>query len=178
MTYDYNSYHNGKTGLNSPLFPSKDSPYSQYNIDYTTNLWIQMGASASKLLIGLGFYGQSFTLSDENINSLGAPSKGPGRAGQYSQQPGILMYSEICLELKNGGWITKFDHGSKTPYAVKGNQWIGFDNPLSIRIKTEYAVIKRLAGVMIWAADYEDRANVCGSGQNPLLNAIRNVIRF
>lgn len=169
MTYDYNSYHNGRTGSNSPLL----------NIDATTTLWIQSGASPSKLLIGLGFYGQSFTLSDEHNNGLGAPSKGPGRPGQYSQQPGFLTYLEICLELKsNGGWWTHFDNISRTPYAIKQDQWIGYDNPASIRMKSEYAVTKRLAGVMVWAVDYDDKANVCGQGKNPLLNAIGNVIKI
>lgn len=177
MTYDYNSYHNEKTGLNSPLFASRNSSNPQYNIDATTSLWIENGASPSKLLIGLGFYGQSFTLSDENNNGLGVPSKGAGKSGQYSQQPGFLTYLEICLELKSNGWTTNFDHNSRTPYAVKGDQWIGYDDSLSIRMKTEYAVMKRLAGVIIWSVDYDDKANICGQGKNPLLNSIRNVIR-
>lgn len=178
MTYDYSSYHDGRTGLNSPLFASRNSLNPQYNIDSTTKLWIESGASASKLLIGLGFYGQSFTLADENIDGVGAPSKGAGKSGEYSQQPGLLTYLEICTELQNSDWQVKFDHESKTPYAVNGDQWIGYDNPLSIRMKTEFAVKKQLAGVMIWAVDYEDKDNVCGQGPNPLLNAINNVIRI
>ncbi len=177
MTYDYNSYHDGLTGLNSPLFVNINSSNPQFNIDATTNLWINSGASPSKLLIGLGFYGQSFTLSNKNNNGLGAASKGPGNQGPYSYQPGFLTYLEICLELKTGGWTSNFDHQSRTPYATKNDQWISYDNPLSIRIKTEYAVMKQLAGVMIWAVDYDDKANVCGEGRNPLLNSIRNVIR-
>lgn len=178
MTYDYYSYHNGRTGLNSPLFNSQNSLNPEYNINSTTTLWIDSGASPSKLLIGLGFYGQSFTLSDENNNGLGAPSIAAGKSGQYSQQPGLLTYLEICLELQNSGWLLKFDHESKTPYAVNGDQWIGYDNQLSIRMKTEFAAIKRLAGVMIWAVDYEDKDNLCGQGPNPLLSAINNVIRI
>lgn len=178
MTYDYNSYHNGKTGLNSPLFANQNSSNIQLNIDATTNLWIDSGASAAKLLIGLGFYGQSFTLSDQTNNGLGAPSKGPGHAGEYSQQPGFLSYLEICLKLKSNTWTVNFDHQSRTPYAINGDQWIAYDDPLSVRMKTEYAVAKRLAGVMIWSIDYDDQSNVCGQGRNPLLNSVRNVIRI
>lgn len=61
------------------------------------------------------------------------------------------------------------------PYASKGNQWVGYDDPKSITIKTEYAVAKKLGGVMIYAIETEDFRGVCGT-KYPILNAIKAVL--
>lgn len=174
MTFDYHTSADGKTGINSPLFA--DPQYGSINA--TTNLWIKNGASPSKLLLGLAFYGRSFTLADKKHNGLGVPSTNAGRAGQYSQEQGFLTYLEICLELRTNAWTIHFDQNSRTPYAIKGDQWISYDNPKSIRMKTEYAVKKGLAGVMVQSVDNDDKEDACGHGSNPLLNSIRTVIQI
>lgn len=178
MTYDFHGSFNGRTGQNSPLFPSSLDTNRVFNIDYAVNHWIRNGASPQKLIMGLGFYAQTFTLANPAVNGLHAPTIGPGTAGPYSQQPGLMMYLEICKELNAGGWTVVYDYEQQSPYAFKGNQWWGYDNPQSIRAKSEYAVSKNLAGVMMWSMDYEDAHNQCGTGWNPLLVAIWTTIWF
>lgn len=56
----------------------------------------KLGADPSKIVVGLPFYGQSFTLSSNSEHGLGDPAKGSGYAGEYTQQPGMLGYYEIC----------------------------------------------------------------------------------
>lgn len=46
--------------------------------------------------MGIPFYGQSYTLQDEKDNSYGAPAEGPGVPGEFTKQPGMLAYYEIC----------------------------------------------------------------------------------
>lgn len=70
----------------------------------------------------------------------------------------------------------RFDWEQMSPYMFRGNQWVGYDNAESIRIKTRYAVDNGLGGVMLWAVDYDDHRNRCGEGAFPLLRAIRDVI--
>lgn len=55
-----------------------------------------MGAEPKKLIMGVPLYGQSFTLADAKRHGLGDASLEPGEPGEYTQQPGILSYSEIC----------------------------------------------------------------------------------
>lgn len=62
----------------------------------------------------------------------------------------LMTYVQICNEFNRGGWTGVYDYEQQSPYAFKGNQWIGFDNPQSIRAKSEYAVSKNLAGVMMY----------------------------
>ena len=52
------------------------------------------GASKSKLVVGIPFYGQSFTLV--NDAGYGADSDGPGAPGKWTNQNGMLAYYEIC----------------------------------------------------------------------------------
>jgi hypothetical protein len=54
-----------------------------------------MGANREKLLVGIPFYGQSYTLASTNT-MVGAPTSGPGNPGEYTQQPGMLAYYEVC----------------------------------------------------------------------------------
>lgn len=176
MTYDLHGYYNGRTGHNSPLFAGNDTNRN-YNIDAAVNNWIQHGASPQKLFLGIGFYGQTFTLANVNNNGVGAVSIGAGNAGTLSQQSGMVMYREICEELSHGGWTENYDEARESPYAFKGNQWWGFDNERSVKVKSKYAVEKKLAGVMMWAIDYEDHKNRCGAGYNPLLTAVASIIR-
>lgn len=57
---------------------------------------VRLGAPRHKLLVGIPFYGQSFTVGSRTNTDPGAPSKGPGRPGKFTSQPGMLAYYEIC----------------------------------------------------------------------------------
>ncbi len=48
------------------------------------------------------------------------------------------------------GWTVAYDDFQKVPYAYKGNQWVGYDDQNSIKLKAEYAVSKNLGGIMFW----------------------------
>lgn len=177
MTYDMHSGYDSNTGQNSPLYASSWSGEDKsLNADATVTNWINNGATPSKLVLGLGFYGQCFTLANSANHGIGAASSGPGASGLYTQQAGILSYLEICKNLMAGGWTTVYDTQQQSPYSYKGNQWVGYDNVQSIKAKSQYCLTKGLGGVMMWALDNDDFYNVCGGGATPLLNAITSVI--
>ena len=58
--------------------------------------YAKKGIPKRKLNMGIPFYGQSYTLSAKNRNSVGASTVGPGEPGEFSLQPGFLTYNEIC----------------------------------------------------------------------------------
>lgn len=70
--------------------------YPKYNVDSTIQMILELGAPASKLVLGVPFHGQSFTLKSPSKNALGSPSLGPGLPGEGTVQPGVLSYYEIC----------------------------------------------------------------------------------
>jgi len=68
------------------------------------NYLIGLGAEKSKLLVGIPLYGQSYRLSTASQADLGDPTTGPGKPGEFTKQPGMLAYYEICERIKRHNW--------------------------------------------------------------------------
>lgn len=177
MTYDFHDGSDPQTGQNAPLYASSvKGEDKSLNSAATVSDWIAHGATPSKLLLGLAFYGRTFKLTNSADHGIGAPASGPGDAPSDDDESGLLSYLEICKNLKAGGWTTVYDTQQQSPYSYKGNDWVGYDNVQSIKVKAQYALDHNLGGVMMWALDNDDLYNVCGGGATPLLNAITSVI--
>lgn len=46
-----------------------------------------------------------------------------------------LLQLQICRYLRHMGYVREWDHGSQTPYAYKGDQWVGYDDNASVSKK-------------------------------------------
>jgi chitinase len=57
---------------------------------------LKSGASPDKLVLGVPFFGLTFTLADRNLHEIGSPSNGTGLQGPYSRTNGYLGYNEVC----------------------------------------------------------------------------------
>lgn len=68
------------------------------------NYLVGLGAEKSKLLLGIPLYGQSYRLATSSQSDLGDPTTGPGKPGEFTKQPGMLAYYEICEKIKRDGW--------------------------------------------------------------------------
>lgn len=178
MTYDLHGSYDGVTGQNAPLYASSIDSDLSLNVDASIKAWISSGAAPEKLILGIGVYGRTFTLSSSSNNKLGASVSNAGNAGPYTAEAGMLGYNEICELIKTGGWTEVWDDQQKVPYIFKDNQWIGFDNQKSVGIKSQYAIDMKLGGAMIWSLETDDFSNVCGSGKYPILQTINNVLQI
>ena len=145
------------TGLNAPL----------NEVDDAVKYWIDNGAESSKLILGMGTYGHSWTLSEED-RRIGAAASGAGTAGPYTRQEGTLGYNEICENINN--WNVVQDVNGV--YAHSGNQWVGYDDIASIKKKVALIHKHKLGGGMIWSLETDDFRGVCNGGKYPLLRAI------
>ncbi|XP_068946483.1 acidic mammalian chitinase-like [Petaurus breviceps papuanus] len=177
MTYDLRGSWEGFTGEDSPLFagPNDHGDYIYFNVDYAMNYWKNNGAPAEKLMVGFGAYARTFTLTNPSNHGLDAPTSGPGTAGPYTQEAGTLAYFEVCGFLK--GATKVWNAPQKVPYAYKGNQWIGYDNPKSFTIKADWLLKNNFGGAMVWAIDLDDfTGTFCGQGKYPLMNAIKSAL--
>ena len=140
--------------------------------DNIVNEYMSRGADKAKIIVGIPFYGQSFTTRGES--APGSPSSGPGAPGAWTKQPGMLGYYEICQKLKSG-WMSGSSQG---PYAyeTESKQWVGFDDVNSVKRKSEYVLQNGFAGVSVSTLDLDDFNNLCCQGAYPLLSSISEVL--
>lgn len=169
MTYDYGGSWDGRVTANAPL-----RGQGNLNIETTIDHLIRLGASPSKIVLGIPLYGRTFTT---NFNgNFGDQTNGGGFSGPYTRKNGLLGYNEICLmsdweESYNDEYsqaVIKHKEGNEMRVAV-------FDNIRSVDEKVKYAAKRNLAGVMVWSIDTDDFRGECRSGKYPLLRAINAV---
>lgn len=178
MTYDYHGAWEKQTGHVSPLYGKPDDKYPQYNTDYTIQLLIREGADPRKIIVGVPFYGQSFTLAEKSTRLVGEgiAARGPGKPGEYTKQPGMLAYYEICDRVKNRSWRKGRDASQKSgPFAMLDDQWVGFEDVNSVANKAQYVLESGLGGIAAWTVDLDDFSNRCCLEAFPLLSSINRM---
>lgn len=173
MSYDFHGKWESKTGHNAPLFASSSETEwrKQLSMDFGIKLWERMGAPKSKLVVGLATYGRSFTLANSAQTGMNAATSGGGKAGEFTREAGFLAFYEICDMLKQGASY-HWDEEQAVPYAVQGDQWVGFDDELSIRNKVKWLNEQGYAGAMVWALDMDDFKGTCTPKKYPLIRAM------
>ncbi|ESO85840.1 hypothetical protein LOTGIDRAFT_235784 [Lottia gigantea] len=171
MSYDLHGGWDKVTGHNAPLFAYPGDPTPTLNVAYAANYWAEQGAPKEKIQVGIPMYGRSYTLANRYNTGLGAPVTGPGKKERYSGEAGIILSYEICETLLNK-YQTIQDDNIKVPYAVSGDQWVGYDDKKAVATKLDWLLEQGYGGGMIWAIDYDDfTGSFCGNPY-PLLSII------
>ncbi|CAO1341904.1 unnamed protein product [Diamesa tonsa] len=170
-TYDLHGVWDGRTGVHAPLYAGPDEN-KQVNADACLKYWINNGCPRDKIILGIPTFGRSFTLKNPNKNGIGAPINGAGTAG-LSGEAGHLGFNEICVNK----WPRTFEEKQKSFYASKGDQWVGFDDVDSVKIKCEYINQKKLGGVMFWSLENDDFLGKGGQGKFPLIKTAHNTLK-
>nr|BAV14641.1 chitinase [Todarodes pacificus] len=173
MTYDLHGAWEKFTGHNSPLYVRSDEQGDQryLNMKWAMDYWVSKGAPKSILNVGMALYGRGFTLTNKANTKPGASTKGPCHAGRFTREKGFQSYYEICDMIKTGGtvhWIKE----QESPYVVKGDQWIGYDNPKSLAIKVNWVKAGGYGGIAVWALPLDDFGGMCGGEKYPLMKTI------
>nr|KAG5692679.1 hypothetical protein BaRGS_028479 [Batillaria attramentaria] len=137
MAYDLHGPWDSFTGHNAGLYGAKDSngKVDTLSVSATAMNWVNGGASREKLLVGLPTYGHAFRLSNPADTRPYAPTLGPGNAGKYTREAGIMAYYEVCSLIKEGGYSIRRDGNARAPYAYSGDQWISYDDVESLQEK-------------------------------------------
>ncbi|MFE6960830.1 glycoside hydrolase family 18 protein [Streptomyces sp. NPDC057696] len=141
MTYDYFGAWDaqGPTAPHSPLTSYSGIPKAGYDTDATITKLKGLGVPASKLLLGIGFYGRGWTGVTQA--APGGTATGPA-AGKYEQ--GIDDYKELKSKCPATGTV------GGTAYAYCGNNWWSYDTPATIAGKMDYKNQQGLGGTFLW----------------------------
>ncbi|AKU14907.1 glycoside hydrolase family 18 protein [Luteipulveratus mongoliensis] len=141
MTYDYFGAFSaqGPTAPHSPLNDYDGIPTPGFNADTAIQKLKSKGVPASKLLLGIGFYGRGWTGVTQA--APGGTATGPA-AGTY--EPGIEDYKVLKDKCPSTGTV------GGTAYAHCGNDWWSYDTPATIGGKMDYATQQGLGGAFFW----------------------------
>ncbi|XP_041801981.1 acidic mammalian chitinase-like [Chelmon rostratus] len=176
MTYDFHGTWESVTGHHSPLYKgSQDIGDHVYlNTDFAMRYWRDKGTPVEKLNMGFATYGRTFRLSTQS-SQVGAAASGPAAAGAFTREAGFWSYYEVCTFLQ--GASVHMTEDQKVPYAVKQNEWVGYDNKESFETKVQYLKDNRFGGAFVWALDLDDfNGRFCGQGNYALISHLRSLL--
>lgn len=168
MTLDYfgpwDSEWGGYTGPIAPLYSGGPEGYSdKLNDDFTLEHYYCQIGDASKIVMGLGFYGRFWNNSGTPVESSNPLWRRAEENSGGAFDGGFESWRNIEAKYLSDTDLTQeFDDTTKTPYLFQ-SQSAGFlmtyEDPESISLKVKYAASKGLAGIMVWAVDFDDEQN-------------------
>ncbi|WHM39740.1 glycoside hydrolase family 18 protein [Streptomyces sp. BPTC-684] len=141
MTYDFFGAWaaQGPTAPHSPLTSYSGIPTQGFHTDAAIQKLKGLGIPASKLLLGIGFYGRGWTGVTQK--APGGTATGPA-SGTYEQ--GIDDYKVLKTKCPANGTV------AGTAYAYCGNNWWSYDTPSTIAGKMTYKNNQGLGGTFFW----------------------------
>jgi chitinase len=141
MSYDFFGAWDaqGPTAPHSPLTSYSGIPKAGFTTADAIAKYKSIGVPASKLLIGIGFYGRGWTGVTQD--APGGTATGPA-AGTYEQ--GIEDYKVLKTSCPVTGTV------AGTAYAHCGSNWWSYDTPSTIAGKMSWAKSQGLGGAFFW----------------------------
>lgn len=142
MTYDIHGTWDVYTDFNAPLFLNNDiSPQYKWSVDSGIRAWQEAGFPMQKLMMGIPFYGYIYGSVNNYNYGLYQPFFGANS----------INFSQVSANYLNSpGFIRYFHPESKVPWLFSGSIFISYDDPESIRYKTDYIKSSGMGGAMIW----------------------------
>jgi chitinase len=153
MTYDYAGAWNNYTGHLAPLYPSGNELHRPgWNVAEGVEMMIAAGCPAEKLVLGLPFYGRTWSKAapGESGTGLFVMDAEPG-CGSFEEANRDFTDIDMNMVNKNG-YVEHWDDVCKVPYLYKEStgEFVTYDNERSIGLKVDFANDKNLGGVMFW----------------------------
>ncbi|MFB8090057.1 glycoside hydrolase family 18 protein [Streptomyces sp. NPDC055992] len=141
MTYDFFGAWDAKgpTAPHSPLTSYEGIPKEGFNSEAAIDKLKAQGVPASKLLLGIGFYGRGWTGVTQDAPGGTATGAAPG-----TYEAGIEDYKVLKNSCPTTGTV------AGTAYAHCGTNWWSYDTPATIGTKMAYKDQQGLGGTFFW----------------------------
>jgi chitinase len=163
MTYDYHGSWSRVSGMNAPF----------EKVDATLSRYLEIGIPASKLALGLPFYGKGWAGCPPGPAGDGLRQMCAGMA--RGEEDSTFTFAWLAREgylsrdalgehtVAGRGFTRHWDRAARVPhlYNPADGVFITYDDEASIRGKLEYVQRKGLRGVMFWEL-YADRDRTLG----------------
>ncbi len=140
MTYDFEGPWSHTTGFVAPLRMADPQGASAATV---IEAYMDAGAPAAKLLLGVPFYAyQWHNVADNGTHGLYAKGD-PLRGNKNQSTASALLAASPAARLYR-------DPVSASPWIYDGDNFLTFDDDVSLHAKARYAEREHLGGVMIW----------------------------
>lgn len=155
MTYDFRGgwATTGPTNFHSNLYTDPASPggaeEKTWSGDLSIRTFLQAGAPANKLILGIPYYGRGWTGVGGANNGLYQNASG---LPQGAYEAGIDDYKVL---VNKPGTVYRNDV-TKQLWKYDGSTFWSYDDPQVIAEKTAYIKQKGLGGSMAWSMDGDD----------------------
>lgn len=149
MAYDFYTSAAKTTGHHTGLFRSLSAGDSTAYAEASVKQHLDAGIPARKLVIGVAFYGRSFSAVHPENNGLYQP---------YDRYAGQYSYSVLTRDFINKQGFKRFwDEAAKAPYLWNADSatFITYDDPASLKAKAEFVKAHRLGGIMYWENSHD-----------------------
>ncbi|MEU6157108.1 glycoside hydrolase family 18 protein [Streptomyces sp. NPDC047130] len=143
--YDFHVSGEPVANQQSALFADDD-----FSVHGTVEAWLDRGAPARKLVVGVPFYGQGWTGVTGGGDGLGQPAAGPAPATWAN---GYGDYKELKALVESGDFTVHRDRRNGHAWIFDGTTLWTYDDPQVLARKAEYVKDRRLGGAMIWSLD-------------------------
>lgn len=110
---------------------------------------------SSKVVMGLAFYGRTFSATSQACLKPGCTYESGGKKGKCSKETGILLNSEIDDLIEEKGVKPTVYKADASKVVIWENQWVSFDDEETFKLKSEYAQSLCLGGLMVWAISHD-----------------------
>jgi chitinase len=148
--YDLHGTWESRTGHNGNLFTDRKDPNPvKYSVDATVRAYLDRGAPAKKIVVGVPAYGQGWTGVGSGDRGLYQAATGPApatwAAGNEDYKVLVTKPGKRYRDLLTG-----------TQWLYDGNEFWSYDDPSTLLMKAAYIRLKGLGGSMMWSIDGDD----------------------
>lgn len=158
MSYDLVNRNSVISGHHTPLY---STPVQKESTDNAIRYFDSLGLPRNKIVIGAAFYARVYGHVPPANNGLNQPAA-------FQRFYAYRSYAEIFSE-KNG-YKNFWDSTAQAPWSYNAakKMFATYDNKRSVQLKAQYAMDKKLAGIMFWELRQDET-------RNGLLDAIHEI---
>ncbi|KAJ6096607.1 Glycoside hydrolase superfamily [Penicillium sp. IBT 16267x] len=156
--------------------PYLDAHTNLTDIKSALDLLWGVNITASKVTLGMAFYGRSYTIESPSCSEPGCQYLSAGTAGNCSQSAGILFNSEIEALISDQNLTsTLYTDAAVKTITWDNDQWVSYDDEETWKLKADYAKSVCIGGVMVWSIDEDDDVHTFSNG---LAAALGNTVNL
>ncbi|MDG4858138.1 glycoside hydrolase family 18 protein [Streptomyces sp. T-3] len=143
--YDFHVSGEKTTAQQSALFAKDD-----FSVHGTVQAWLNRGAPARKLVVGMPFYGQGWTGVSGGGDGMGQPATAPAPAKWAN---GYADYKELKALAASSTYKIHRNVREGHSWLFDGTTLWTYDDPATLAVKSAYVKTRGLGGAMFWSLD-------------------------